>query len=122
MKVDRPAIVYIDHVLECIAKVEKYINGYTKDQFIGDSKTYDAVIRNLQIMAESTQKLPKKLKDSFGVIQWGQIVGFRNILVHDYLEGVDYENVWSTIQYDLPDLKNIVTQMKEDIDHLELAE
>jgi uncharacterized protein with HEPN domain len=72
------------HILECIERIDSYTEK-NRELFLNDRKTYDAVVRNLQTMAESTQKLPQETKDKYPNIKWNQIAGFRNILVHDYL-------------------------------------
>ncbi|GBF52998.1 nucleotidyltransferase [Microcystis sp. 0824] len=49
----------------------------------------DAIIRRLQTLAESTQRLSEELKANIPDVDWRNISGFRNILVHDYLGGID---------------------------------
>lgn len=73
---------YIVHIIECI----DYINSYVEEgerYFKDDHKTYDAVLRQLQIMSESTQRLSGDVKRKYKDISWPEIAGFRNILVHD---------------------------------------
>lgn len=65
----------------------------------------DAVIRNLQILSESTQKVSESLKQQHPEINWRAIAGFRNILVHDYL-GLDLQQIWQVIENRLPDLRD----------------
>ena len=67
----------------------------------------DAVLRNLQIMAESSQRMSDDLKAQHPMIPWREIAGFRNILVHDYLGG-DCDAVWSVVEQDLPELKKVL--------------
>ena len=62
---------------------------------------------NLQVLAESTQKLSGELKSRHTEIEWYKISGLRNILVHDY-RGIDFETVWAAVTNNLPKLKNIV--------------
>ena len=57
----------------------------------------DAVLRNLQILAESTQRLSDNLKSQHKEVDWRGISGFRNVLVHDYL-GIDIEYVWQVVE------------------------
>ena len=73
-----------------------------------DSKTQDAVLRNLQTLAESTQHLSPALKTSHREIEWEKIAGFRNVLVHDYL-GINLIRVWEIIERNLPELKARIT-------------
>jgi uncharacterized protein with HEPN domain len=64
-------------------------------------------------MAESTQKLPQELKDKFPDMPWRDISGFRNILVHDYIEGIDIDSILFIITTDLKLLKKVALQMKK---------
>lgn len=102
--------LYLIHIGECIDRIESYTQGMAKEAFLASSLVQDAVIRNLQILAESTQRLSVRVKGSPSRIDWHKIAGFRNILVHDYL-GVDLEKVWNIVQNDLPVLKEVVGEM-----------
>ncbi len=102
--------LYLIHIGECIDRVESYTQGLTKEAFLASSLVQDAVIRNLQVLAESTQRLSARAKESQPRIDWHRIAGFRNILVHDYL-GVDLAKVWNIVQNDLPFLKEVVGEM-----------
>lgn len=99
---DRDAI-YVEHMLECIARIEDYTGG-DRQAFFGSTMIQDAVIRNLQTMAESSQQLSDTTRSSMPDVDWRAIAGFRNILVHDYL-GVDPNVVWTVVEHDLPNLK-----------------
>jgi uncharacterized protein with HEPN domain len=48
--------LYLVHIGECIARIEQFTSE-GKDAFMADAKTQDAVLRNLQTLAESTQRL-----------------------------------------------------------------
>jgi uncharacterized protein with HEPN domain len=73
----------------------------------------DAVIRNLQVMAESTQRLSDSLKAAEPAVRWRDIAGFRNVLAHGYL-AVDPEVVWSVVESDLPTLAEAVGRMRRE--------
>ena len=107
MKDDR---LYLIHITECIDRVESYTQGMAKEAFLASPMVQDAVIRNLQTLAESTQRLSARAKDSQPGIDWRKIAGFRNVLVHDYL-GVDLDRIWTIIRNDLSVLRNAVDQM-----------
>ena len=107
MKDDR---LYLIHIGECIERIVSYVQGIDKEGFIASSLVQDAVIRNLQILAESSQRLSEKLKESQPDIDWYKIAGFRNVLVHDYL-GVDIQRVWNIIENEIPALKESIRNM-----------
>jgi uncharacterized protein with HEPN domain len=67
----------------------------------------DAVLRNLQVLAESTQRLSGDFKMRHPEVEWYKIAGLRNILVLDYL-GIDLETVWAVVADKLPELKTVV--------------
>ena len=101
--------MYLEHILDCINQVEKCI-AYKKKKFVEDRILQDAIVRNLQVMAESTQKLSKSLKLNATDITWHSLSGLRNVLVHDYL-GIDMDEIYQTIKSDLPKLKKRVKEM-----------
>ncbi|MFH0967676.1 MAG: HepT-like ribonuclease domain-containing protein, partial [Methanobacteriota archaeon] len=77
-----------------------------------DEKTQDAVIRKLQILAETTQRLSEEIKASNQTIPWQDIAGLRNILVHQYTE-VNLPRIWLIIESDIPELYQFVTKNLE---------
>jgi uncharacterized protein with HEPN domain len=103
--------VYLRHILECIRRIEENSAG-GQAQFMGSHTYQDAVLRNLQTLAESTQRLSPALTDTHPTIPWHRIAAFRNVLVHNYL-GIDLETIWDIIQRDVPPLKRAVVVMLE---------
>ena len=99
--------LYLIHILESISKIDSYVSGLDFNSFMEKTIVQDAVLRNLQVLAESTQKLSNEFKSRHPEIEWYKISGLRNILVHDYL-GIDFETVWAAVTNNLPELKNIV--------------
>jgi uncharacterized protein with HEPN domain len=95
--------VYLRHIQECIARIEQY-TAQGHEAFLASTLIQDGVIRNLQTLGQSVLKLSESLKVSHPEVEWKSIVGFRNVLVHDYL-GISIERVWEIVERDLPDLK-----------------
>lgn len=95
--------LYLQHILECIEKIESYTrNG--KAQFDHDPLIQDAVTRNLQILAESSQRISDNTKLIAPDLPWRELSGSRNVLVHDY-PGIDMTVVWSVVEQEPPKLK-----------------
>lgn len=81
--------VYLTHIAECVALIQDYTrNG--KEEFMESALVQDAVLRRLQTMAESTQRLSDNLKGQAAEVDWRALSGFRNVLVHDYLGGLTW--------------------------------
>jgi uncharacterized protein with HEPN domain len=103
--------VYLAHILECIRRVEENtLGGY--EAFSASHTLQDAVLRNLQTLAESTQRLSAGLKDSTAAVDWRAISGFRNVLMHNYL-GIDIDQIWNIVQRDLPSLKAAAVDLQK---------
>jgi uncharacterized protein with HEPN domain len=107
--------LYVIHIGECIARIEAYIGAKGQAEFMASTLLQDAILRNLQTLAESTQKLSDGLKEKHPEVPWRQIAGFRNILVHNYL-GVDLKQVWLIIERDLPALKHQVEMIRQELE------
>lgn len=105
--------MYLEHIVRCISKIEEYTTGGRED-FLSSPIAQDATLRNLQTMAESTQRLGDHLKARFPDIDWRALSAFRNVLVHDYL-GIDLELVYQAIQEQMPGLKVAVTLLLDDL-------
>jgi uncharacterized protein with HEPN domain len=104
----------LTHILEFIRRVEEYLSRDDSD-FFSDTMVQDAVIRNLQILAESTLRLSTQLKAQYDEVDWRSIAGFRNVVVHDFLD-VDLLVIWGVIQRDLPHLNPQVLSMLADLE------
>ncbi len=87
------------HIIESIERIERYV-GQGQSEMI-----YDAVLRNLQTLCESARRLSDDIKARHPDIPWSRIIGFRNILVHDYLGGIEPNIVWRVVDGELPPLK-----------------
>ncbi len=106
-----PAI-YLRHIRDAIARIEKYtIQG--REVFFDDTMVQDAVIRNLEVIGEAVRNLPPGLRRRHREIPWRSITALRNVLIHEYF-GVDLEIVWRVIQRRIPSLKRHVRTMLED--------
>lgn len=75
---------YLLHILECIQRIEEDVSGGL-NAFESSHMIQDAVLRNLQVIAESTKRLSDPLKAGHPQFDWRGIAGFRNFLVHDYM-------------------------------------
>jgi uncharacterized protein with HEPN domain len=102
--------LYLIHIDECLERTESYIKDIDKKAFMDSTLIQDAVVRNLQVMSESTQRLSDNLKEDHPEIDWFKIAGFRNVLVHDYL-GVDIERIWTILEKELPTLRKAIKKM-----------
>ena len=103
MKDDR---VYLWHIRDCIDRILDYTSG-GQTAFLADSKTQDAVIRNLEIIGEAVKNISADLKSAHSEIPWQRIAGMRDRMIHEYF-GVNLQIVWERVEQDVPELKQRV--------------
>jgi len=104
--------VYLDDILQAIAKIRQYTAGLSPAALAADAKTFDAVVRNLEVIGEAAKTVPEAIRSEHPEVDWKKTVGLRNILIHQYF-GVDPELIWDIIQNKLPALeKQIQAMMK----------
>lgn len=104
--------VYLAHILECIRRIEENTTQ-GRERFMSSHTLQDAVLRNLQTMAEASQRLSDSLKAKQPGIDWRRITAFRNVLVHDYL-GIDIDRIWQTVEEDVPAFKSAIIVLSQE--------
>lgn len=105
-------LFFLQDIQNSLAKIFKYTDTITFEQFICDDKTKDAVERNFEIIGEAVKNLPDNFKSKYPHIPFRQIAGMRDKLIHDYF-GIDYEIVWKTIKDKLPEFSSEIDKLIE---------
>ena len=101
--------VLLAHMRDCLDRIGEYTH-FERTGFDTSRLVQDAVIRNLQTLAESSQRLSVEIKGTEPQIPWRELSGFRNVIVHGYL-GVDLGAAWLVVEQDLPVLSEAVIRM-----------
>ena len=102
-----------EDILICMGKIQLYLKGLIYDQFSNDSKTQDAIIRNIEIIGEATKHLSDTIKLRYKHIPWKEIAGTRDRLIHGYF-GVNIDIVWEIATIDIPKLKAQIEEIKNE--------
>jgi uncharacterized protein with HEPN domain len=105
MSPERNWKIRVEDILEGISKIREYTRGMTYEQFSEDSKTVDAVIRNMEIIGEAAGNIPLEIQKKYPDLAWVEMRGMRNLMAHEYF-GVSLPILWHTIELDLPALEN----------------
>ncbi|MGM0982222.1 MAG: HepT-like ribonuclease domain-containing protein [Pseudomonadota bacterium] len=102
---------YIDDMISFAEKVLAYTEGLTQEDFVEHDLTYDATLRNLELIGEAATRVPDEVRLANPDIPWRMIIATRNRLIHAYL-GIDDDTVWSIIQTQIPALLERLESLK----------
>ncbi|MEM2571078.1 MAG: DUF86 domain-containing protein [Thermoproteota archaeon] len=76
--------IFIEHDLESINAIEKYIEGLSKEEFLASMEKQDAVIRRLEVIVEAVKHIPNEIREKYPDIPWKRIAGMKDVLIHEY--------------------------------------
>ena len=114
MKRKRTHVDYLLDILDNAEKAERFVEGIDQESFLANVEKVYAVVYALQTIGEAARHLPKSWRQRYAETDWDDIVGMRDIVIHEYF-GVDLDIIWRTVQKDLKPLKAIVTKMLSDM-------
>ena len=95
--------VYVQEMIECGEKALSYTQGFDLETFLSDSRTYDATLRNIELIGEFATRVPDKVQEAHPEIEWRGIIGARQHMAHGSLT-LDIDIVWDIVQNDIPSL------------------
>lgn len=94
---------FVEDMLRFANRVVAYTDGLDLAGFAADERTYDATLRNLELIGEAATRVPDEVRRAHPEVPWRMIVATRNRLIHGYL-GIDDETIWSIVRDDVPAL------------------
>jgi uncharacterized protein with HEPN domain len=102
---------YLNDMIEFAEKVLTYTKGLDQAGFLESELTYDATLRNLELIGEAGTHIPDEVRNAHPEIPWRMIIATRNRLIHGYL-GIDDDTLWSIIQDDVPALLPVLEALR----------
>jgi len=75
----------------------------TKEEFLKDNLLQSGILHQIIIIGEAVKRLSESYRKNHPGIPWRLIAGMRDRVVHGYFD-VDLEEVWNTVEKDLPAL------------------
>ena len=91
-----PDKIRLMHMIECIEKIEKAVNGHSFDSFFDDEVLRTAVVKWLETIGEAARYISDETKSREDELEWKKMTGMRNITIHKYFD-VDYEAIWRAV-------------------------
>lgn len=95
--------LYLEDMIEAATRLASYTRGIEFDAFAADSRTVDAVVRNLEILGEAAKRVPGATRERVPEIDWRKLAGMRDVLAHAYVQ-IDVRIVWDAATRKVPDL------------------
>ena len=102
---------YISDMISFAENVISYTDGFDQQRFENSGITYDATVRNIELIGEAATHIPQEVREQYNKIPWRMVIATRNQLIHGYL-GIDNDTLWSIIQTDLPELHSQLQKIK----------
>jgi len=105
---ERTQSACLQDIRDAITSIIEYTQTMEYDDLLGDRRTQDAVIRNLEVIGEAVKLLSKETRNSYPEVPWHAIAGMRNKLIHEYF-GINLDIVWEVIRDDLPHILHLLS-------------
>lgn len=109
----RPEKLYLVDIVEAVDAIDRFLAGVSREVFTADELRQSAVLQKLMIIGEAAARLPGEFRDSHPDVEWRDIIGFRNIAVHEYF-AVNWSIVWVAATQDGPKLRSQVQAILDD--------
>ncbi len=116
---EKEDLVFIKHMLESICAIEDFSKRLTKEELISSRLKRSAIVREIEIIGEAVKNVSEKTKEKYSKIEWKEIVGTRDKMIHHYF-GVDIEIILDIIKKNIPILKNQILKIKKDLEIIDL--
>lgn len=101
---------FLADIQEALRRIRTYTGAMRYGEFIADTKTQDAVIRNLEILGEATKGISARLREERQDVPWKGMSGVRDRLIHHYF-GVNFDVVWNIVRDELSALESQITEI-----------
>jgi uncharacterized protein with HEPN domain len=104
---------FLSDIREAMHRISTYVAGIEYEAFVKDTKTQDAVIRNLEILGEATKNLSEEFRTAHTGVPWKSMAGARDRLIHHYF-GVNLDIVWQIVSTELPKVTEHLPNIDEE--------
>lgn len=106
---------YLQDMVKFAQNVRVYTEGMSQESFVASGISYDATLRNLELIGEAATHVPENIRGQYVAIPWRLVIATRNRLIHGYL-GIDDDTVWSIVQEDVPALLSVLEKIQDELD------
>jgi uncharacterized protein with HEPN domain len=109
----RNVSLYIKDILQNMQDAEEFVRGFSFEQFAGDKRTFNAVVRSLEVIGEAAKNVPDEIRRQYPLVPWKEMAGMRDKVIHFYF-GVNKEAVWIAVKERIPAVRPMVEKIMQD--------
>ena len=114
----RNVSLYIKDILQNMQDAEEFLRGFSCEQFADDKRTFNAVVRSLEIIGEAAKKIPDEIRRKYPLVPWKEMAGMRDKVIHFYF-GVNREAVWIAAKERIPAVRPMVEKIMQELESSE---
>jgi uncharacterized protein with HEPN domain len=111
---DKTSRLYLEHIKEAIAIIERRVAGKTLDDLAADDVLRDAVERRIEMISEASRRLPEAMKARHPEVPWHNVAGIGNVLRHEYYS-VNLDIIWRVATQDIRPLAAAVDALLAEV-------
>ena len=106
--------LYLKDILQGMHDAEEFVEGLTYEEFTTDKKTFNAVVRAIEVIGEAAKNVPDSVRGKYPAVPWREMAGMRDKVIHFYF-GVDREAVWLVVKERIPSIIPHIEQILQDL-------
>jgi len=106
--------LYLKDIFQNMQDAEEFIEGLSYEQFLADKRTFNAVVRSLEVIGEAAKNVPDEIRTKYPLVPWKEMAGMRDKVIHFYF-GVDHEAVWIAVKDRIPAVRPWIEQILKDM-------
>ena len=80
----RKLSIFIRDIIQNMREAEDFIRGMSFEDFELDKKTFNAVVRSIEVIGEAAKNVPESLRSRYPAVPWKEMAGMRDKLIHSY--------------------------------------
>jgi uncharacterized protein with HEPN domain len=112
--VEKSPRLYLEHIREAIAIVERRVSGKTLADLASDDVLRDAIERRIEVISEASRRLPENMKARHPEVPWHNVAGIGNVLRHEYYS-INIDIIWRIATQDLRPLAAAVDALLAEV-------
>jgi uncharacterized protein with HEPN domain len=101
---------YLKHIRDECEYLVEMSKGISFEKFFEEETLKRAFVRSLEIIGEATKKISEDFKQKHPHVNWKEMAGMRDVLIHDYF-GINYTIVWDVVVNHIPSLLESINEI-----------